>query len=267
MDLSPGNHDFRAILSRLANKFLDKDIIEAEKFADKNLVKYWNWLKITMDEHLNRSLHPYFVVPERRSFSIACASHELGACSNADSQYLGKYLKLRSSILRQIDQLNDREYEALAGVTCDAIGAENFFLTRPGNEGGIDFVAVIANQNDTHSFPKIGSNLRIIGQCKKYASPLAVDKFEQFLQTMQNVRHRSDRVKEHIPVWFQSSRAPIVGWMISHNGFQSGAADEAKQHGIILSDSLDLTEILSQSKISSHSPLERLVADILAKSI
>lgn len=64
---------------------------------------------------------------------------------------------------------------------------------------------------------------------------------------MQNVRHLSERVRRHIPTWFHDSRGPIIGWIMSHSGYQTGAADEAKNHGIIISDTLDLAELICLS--------------------
>lgn len=245
---SPGKIDFRTLLTDLATQALGKSRIDAEAFADANQKKYWNWLLATLDEHARRGLIPYFFVPSSSSYSIECAGHQMESSSDDGSQLLGRFVRARPYILSQIDELTDREYEALACVACAAIGARDFYLTPPGNEGGIDFFATISAGSKSHIFSSQGREIRVVGQCKKYTSPLAVDRVEQFLQTMQNIRHRADRVRAHIPSWFNDSTGPIVGWIICHDGFQSGTASEAKQHGLVVADSVDLAELLSQSE-------------------
>lgn len=243
-ELASGNHPFEGLLKNLAMSELGKPPIDAERFAERNLRKYWNWFLALTDEHKDRGLSPYFLIPSVSSYSIACASHELSMSHDSESQLLGANLRTRAALLAQLDGLDDRTYEALAGVVCEVIGVDHFVLTPPGNEGGIDFFAQVIVHKSSSIFPVLGTRLRVVGQCKKYASALAVDKFEQFLQTMQNVRYRSDRVRNHIPPWFNESAAPIVGWLIGHSGFQTGTADEGKQHGVYMSDSVDLAEIL-----------------------
>ncbi len=226
-DLPVGNVDFRRLLSRLAAIHLGKGAAEADQFADLNLTKYWNWLKMLLDEQKRRGLNPYFLIPSSSSFAIACAGNDLVSSADAESQIRGEYLRTRAEFLRQIDGLDDRAYEALAVVASQVLGARNFHLTPQGNEGGVDFYAEMVVQREIPNFSNVGARIRVVGQCKKYSAPLAVDKFEQFLHTMQNVRHRSDRVRPHIPVWFNESNAPIIGWIISHQGFQIGSSDEA----------------------------------------
>ena len=181
-------------------------------------------------------------------YAISSACHALTSCSDSREQERGALALSRPFVLRQIDAMTDREYEALACVACTAIGSRMTVLTSAGNEGGIDFLATLSVKTETHVLSAAGTEIRIVGQCKKYASPMAVDKLEQFITTMQNVRHRSERVRRHIPAWFNESRGPILGWIMSHSGFQTGAADEAKNHGIVLSDTLDLAELICLSK-------------------
>ncbi|MGP8438932.1 restriction endonuclease [Paraburkholderia fungorum] len=248
-ELGPGNHDFRALLANLAASALGKDRPQAETYADANLRRFWNWLKEAIDDHRRRNLSPYFVIPQPSSFALACGAQHLSQFADPESQVAGRYSRLRPHLLRQIDRLSDRQYEALAGIACRSLGASNFYLTPAGNEGGVDFFATLAISKSDNAPSSLGHELRVVGQCKKYKTPVPVDRVEGFLQTMSNIRHRSARVASHIPTWFNESNAPIVGWIISHQGFQSGSSDEAKQHGLFLSDSVDLAEILSRCKI------------------
>lgn len=257
--IGAGNIDFRQTLSSLAESVLGKQRADADTFADANIKKYWNWLRKEADMHAARGLTPYFFLGSGGVYSISSACHALVSSPDADCQLRGTLALSRPFVLRQIDALTDREYEALACVACSAIGSLRMHLTPPGNEGGIDFFATLSIKTRTHVLSAAGTEIRIVGQCKKYASPVAVDRLEQFITTMQNVRHRSERVRRHIPTWFDESRGPILGWIMAHSGFQTGAADEAKNHGIVLSDTLDLAELicLSDTFHASLSPSDR----------
>lgn len=259
LELGAVNADFRSTLSDLAVSALGKTRITADAFADSNLKRYWNWLLEEMDRQTRRGLVPYFSLPAPGVLALKCACHSMLTSSDAKENALGRLGLARPQLLRQIDNLTDREYEALACVAANSIGGLHVSLTPSGNEGGIDFLATLSIQTPTHVFSGPGSEVRLVGQCKKYSSPVAVDRLDQFLQTMQNVRHRDSRVRQHIPAWFDDAKGPIVGWVVSHSGFQSGAADEAKKHGIVLSDSLDVAELLSLSNNfdANGSPADR----------
>lgn len=258
-EVDAGNIDFRHSLSTLAESVLEKSRLEADAFADANLKKYWNWLAKEIDSHAIRGLVPFFSLAKGGGYSMSSVSHDLLSSSCDAERFMGTLALSRPAVLRQMDSMTDREYEALACVACSTLGSAKTQLTPPGNEGGIDFFAILSVNNTSHIFSSSGTEIRIVGQCKKYISPVSVDKLEQFITTLQNVRHRSERVRRHIPTWFDESRGPIVGWMMAHSGFQTGASDEAKNHGIILSDTLDLAEVfcLSESFHSDLAPVER----------
>lgn len=155
----------------------------------------------------------------------------------------------RPAVLRAFDALGSREYEALACVAAECAGADRTHLTPPGNEGGIDFFALIKNPGRCHVFSEARSPIRVIGQCKKYASSVQVEKVRQFVQSIHSVCHQSLLVEKHVPAWFRSSTGPVVGWMIGHSGFQSGAETLARNHGIVISDTLDVAEVCVQSRL------------------
>lgn len=258
-EVGVGNSDFRQLLSTLAESVLQKSRADADAFADANLRKYWNWLAKEVDGHAARGLTPFFSLIPGGVYAISSVCHDLTSSLDAECRLQGARAMSRPFVLRQIDAMTDREYEALACVACSAIGSSMTHLTASGNEGGIDFFATLSIKTRTHVLSAAGTEIRIVGQCKKYASPVAVDKLEQFITTLQNVRHRSERVRRHIPPWFEESRGPILGWVMSHSGFQTGAADEAKNHGIVLSDTLDLAELvcLSDTFHTALSPVNR----------
>lgn len=243
--MASGNLDFRAVLTSLVETELGKSSIDAQAFAQANAKRYWNWFIEALDDQQVRGIRPYFTVAGGGTYAFSHTALALQSSSDTDEQVAGRLAMTRPYILRQLDALSDRQYEAMACVACQVIGARFQILTPPGNEGGIDFLATISVKGSCHVFSAVGAELRIVGQCKKYQTPVAVDRVEQFLQTMNNVRHRSERVRKHLPVWFEEAGGPIVGWIIGHSGFQTGAADEAKKHGLILSDSIDMTELFS----------------------
>ncbi|WP_337880842.1 restriction endonuclease [Rheinheimera sp.] len=258
------NVDFRAVLSSLAERKLGKSKLDAESFADANIRRYWNWITKEIDLQSSRGIVPFFTFADNGGYSFSSITYDLLSSSCQSNKKLGKLVSLRPSTLNQIDSLTEREYEALSCVVCSKIGSIKVKLTPPGNEGGIDFFATISVKNASHIFSAIGSEVRIVGQCKKYKAPVQVDRLDQFISTLQNVRHRSDRVRKHIPSWFSESRGPIVGWIIAHSGFQTGTADEAKNHGIILSDSLDLAEVLCTSIVGD---VDNICPDTFAQAI
>ena len=148
-----------------------------------------------------------------------------------------------------IDTLNDREYEALACVSLRLVGASETFLTPPGNEGGVDFFALLPSPGRCHLFSGGHHPLRIVGQSKKYTSAMEAGEFKEFLTTMEEVKHGGQRKTENIvPVWFRAVYGPIIGLVIAHSGFQSGATTRARQHGVLTAESLDMAEIVALSK-------------------
>ena len=151
-------------------------------------------------------------------------------------------------LLKRIDALNSRRYEALGCLASILSGADRHLLTPPGNEGGIDFFSRIRQPANNHVFSGSYAPIRVIGQSKKYTSKVTVSKVREFVTAIDQAKHRYKRAGELVPDWFSSMQGPIIGWMIAHSGFQSGAADLAKDQGIILSDSSDIAEILSLSK-------------------
>ena len=224
---------------------LDKDRVDAEAFVESNLNRYWNWFLEELDDQRARGIIPFFSVPDRTRKAFAVRHEELRSSEDAAMVRQGVLCSCRPAVLARISALNDRQYEALSCLLCRSIGAVNVYLTPPGGEGGIDFVANIMLASKSHIFSGMGREFRLIGQSKKYETRVSVDRIDQFLRTMENVRGRSKRVSDQLPVWFDVSAGPIIGWMISHSGFQSGSSNEAKQHGLILSDTLDVTETLS----------------------
>jgi hypothetical protein len=246
LDLPVGTLSFDDLLSDAIEKSLNKFGSERDSYLTANAKKHWNYiLKEQQENFIGRNIEPIFKVVSSSSRTIECnLLHNLNTTRN------NKYnlIKSRPYILNEIDLINARQYEALAIHVSRLLNANNVLLTPTGNEAGIDFIATIKFSDEANYLFGINGPIRIIGQCKKYGSAVQVDKIKEFNSTLGDVHHMTNKMRTVIPSWFSQAKGVIVGWIISHSGFQQGAKDRAKDYGIILSDSLDLSEIISTSK-------------------
>ncbi|MFV9482252.1 restriction endonuclease [Christiangramia sp. ASW11-125] len=260
-----GDIEFNTLLREIVKQEIGISGIALDEFVEKKSNRLWNYFNKNQRKLIsNSSCNPYYeiVSSKHKLIKSTCTTNPKGYSQLKLNRYKG-----RPNILEKIDELDSREYEALACQTVKLLGSKRFVLTPPGNEAGIDFIATINFGSDAHFL--FGSNgpIRIIGQCKKYTSESQVNSIKEFNQTLLDVYSLTDKVKEFIPHWFRSSRGPIIGWMIAHSGFQSGAYDRAKNYGIICSDSKDIAELISTSR--KYHPLltQEERADLLKDSI
>lgn len=235
-DYQTGIIDFETLVEEAANKVFGISSIGVSSFIEAKKTRFWNVLLQEIDNVRQRGLKPYFKIEDNFSKKVSYNYEDIR-------------LKSRPAIIREIDNLSDRRYEMLACILCRLLGAKpsNIRLTPPGNEGGIDFIATINFPPKSHYFIGNKGPIRIIGQCKKYSTAIQNEKIKQFITTLNQVKHRSHLIEQHIPSWFRASQGPILGWVISHNGFQSGADTLAKDFGIILSDTREVGEMISLS--------------------
>lgn len=246
--------NFYELLILGAKVALGKSQIDAEVFAQSNEKTYWNWLLKELEEISKKGLEPLFIINDNIARRITWSPHNLNLLQSNKDKHKAIKLTSRPDILNAIDYLNDREYEALSCVICKLLNANKVKLTPKGNEGGIDFFASIIIPPRSHVFFGYMVPMRIIGQCKKHSNAVQVDAVDRFINTINEVKYKTPSLNEIVPNWFWNSKGPIIGWIISHKGFQSGAETKAKDHGIIISDSLDLTEIITLSRIISATP-------------
>lgn len=228
--------EFDAILEEAARQVFGIPSVAVGSFVDAKKRRFWNVLLQEIDQEMQRGLRPYFNIEDNFSRKLSY--------NNEDHR-----LNSRPRIIKEIDNLSDRRYEMLACVLCKLLGAtpSNIKLTPPGNEGGIDFIATINFPPKSHYLIGHKGPLRIIGQCKKYAGAIQNEKIKQFITTLNQVKNRSQLIEQHIPSWFRVSQGPIIGWVMSHNGFQSGADTLAKDFGIIITDTREIGELISLS--------------------
>lgn len=241
-----GVHSCRTLLTSAATACLNKDAISAAAYTEATANAFWNYVVLTSDEHSSRGLSPSFSIQDGETKTWSC--YPVAAISGAARRRAAR-ARRRPATLRMIDGLADRQYEALGCVLLEALGASTVKLTPRGNEGGVDAFGLIVRPNSSHIFASSYSPVRVVVQAKKHRRPMGADAMKEFLQTMDEVKHGGQAKTEAIiPPWFRSSRGAIIGLVISHTGFQSGAESRARAHGIVIGDSLDIAEIISARK-------------------
>ena len=246
-----GHLAFDELLHDAVHEVLGKEVIDLDAYVYVNRNRLWNALMKQISIEGKRGILPLFVVVDRISRKIIWYPF----CKDIDSKKQKRVLRLcksRPAFLTRFDDLSYREYEALGCVIAELAGAKDRFLTTPGNDGGIDFFARIVLSGRTHIFSGEASSIRVVAQSKKYSERVDVGRFGTFLNTLNEVRNLAPSVKHIIPSWFKESSGPIVGWIVAHNGFQTGAETKARNNGVILSDSLDLAEIAAKSRLLSE---------------
>lgn len=244
-----GELRFEDQLLECARKVLDKNPVDAEAFVYSNLTHYWNELCKHSDEDVSRGLRPLFLITDRVSKKATWYPRLDRINLHKGKKRAIIRSKSRPTILKQIDALNNREYEALGYCVAELLGGERNLLTPPGNEGGIDFFSQLKVPAICHIFGGRGTPVRIVGQSKKYSNRVSDDKVKEFAFTIEDIRREASRVKDLVPTWFKAAHGPIIGWIIAHNGFQSGAQTRARNHGIVTSNSIDLAEVVAQSRL------------------
>lgn len=253
-DLPAGACSFDSVLKDGIEAALKKDALDAASYLEVRRQAIFNYLLESADLDRKEGRHPLL-----QSDDIAsCVFH--ASLPELDGKLRLKHARSRqrSGLLRGIDALTNREYEALGCVASESIGADSWHLTPRGNDGGIDFFAKIVSPSSSHVLGGGHAPIRVVGQCKKYESRVGVNALREFSATITAVQNRSPEVSGLVPEWFSAGRGPIVGWIISHSGFQSGATQLAANHGVLLSTSLDLAEILAHSKrVPGADPVER----------
>jgi hypothetical protein len=225
---------------------LNKDAISADAYTTSNEKAFWNYINkenATLAEFgISAAFKPYSAIS--RTFDC----YPLPTNSALQDWHRALKLRSRPSILREIDVLSDRQYEALGAYVLESIGADKVSVTPHGGEGGVDFYASIGRVDSNLLIGSVTSPIRVVGQSKRYSEALQSGAFKEFLTTLEEVRHMSQpKTTAHIPTWFKAARGPIVGMVFAHNGFQSGADSRARSHGVIVADSLHLAEVIALS--------------------
>jgi hypothetical protein len=247
-DFPTGFLDFDDLLLLAVKAALGKSQMDAEAYVYRNGAQRWNDLlkRIEYDNRQGRS--PLFHVHDKGSRKIIWLPTNIRLIPTIKDKQKAMRMGARPYIVQAIDLMSNREYEALGCVICGMIGADYVELTPPGNEGGIDFFALLKSPARCHVFHGNYKPIRIIGQSKKYRDRVEVDRVKELIETIEEVKNLNPSVERLVPPWFRTSSGPVIGWLIAHSGAQSGAVAKAGNHGIIISDSIDLAEIAAMSR-------------------
>jgi hypothetical protein len=237
--------DFSDLLTEAATGALGLHGPERDAFVQSRSQSMWNALQSEQETRTRDGVAPVLhLIDDVKK----CRWYSNGQSTTNRERYRRLRLASRPAFLSHIDDLTWREYEALGCETALLCGATHVELTPPGNECGIDFFAVLKLHGNNHVFTGKGTPLRVIGQSKKYESRVEVDRVKSFNEALVDVQKKEPKVTALTPAWFQAHRGPIAGWMVAHRGFQSGAKTRAHNHGILVSDTVDLAEIASLSR-------------------
>lgn len=205
----------------------------------------WNKFKQQQELDIGRNRNPPLCCVDDLLYSCHLPSQSrFHAVTQQDSLNL---LKARPLIIKLLDEFNSRQYEGAICVALLLAGAKKVHLTPEGNEGGVDFFALIEGATGTHLFGKSTQAVRVVGQTKKYENRETITRFNCFPTILNNVQHLTGRVVEVMPSWFRVERGPIIGLYLAHSGFQSGVIDAAARHGIVLADAVDIAEMCCMS--------------------
>lgn len=241
-----GDLGFDDLLRQLVEKEKGIKGIQLDEYISSKGQRLWNYFNKNQKQlELINTCSPVYEVTSDKFKQIKSV---LEANPKRYSKTKLSKLKYRPEFLQEIDKINSREYEALACLVLELLGAKKVMLTPSGNEAGIDFIGLIEFGEDAHFLFGTNGPIRIIGQSKMYQTEIQVNAIKEFNATLNDVYSLTDKVKTVIPHWFRQAKGPIIGWIISHEGFQSGAIDRAKNYGIICSDSRDISELISCSR-------------------
>ena len=182
-----------------------------------------------------------------RSFDIA-SSAQLRLLwinsSTSDRRHWHK-LVLRSCVARWLHGLDDRSYEFASGLAMQVLGAELVHITPRGKDYGIDFLALVPAYTRSGVFMSGTKGIRIVGQSKKFNSPVPREKIQAFDSCLTDIRHDAFHMTTMLPTWFRSSASRIVSCFIAHAGLQSGGMRMSQKLGYVVLDTMALAEIIS----------------------
>jgi Restriction endonuclease len=239
-----GVHSCRSLLEAAARACLGKDAVSAAAYTEAIVTPFWNYVIDACSDHASRGISASFAIADPITKTWQC--YPVSDESPEPERQRALLARNRPSLLRTIDQLNDRQYEALSCVLLEALGGARVNLTKTGGEGGIDAFGLLLNTKATHLLGSSQHPIRVIVQSKMHRRPMAADKMKEFIETLNEVKYGGQsRTEAVIPDWFRAARGPRIGAAISHAGFQAGAEARARSHGILIVDSIDIAEVLS----------------------
>jgi hypothetical protein len=253
---------FLSWLEESAQDVLRKDATASAAYASANASRLWTHFQKMNNELLVRHRIAAFDIVDLRNRMFVVN----GTSNPADrSTWLRSH---RAAILRWIDAGTDRKFEYVGAMVAHLCGARRTLVTPRGNEGGVDFYALVPVWGTKGVMYSPERYLKIVGQSKRYSSRMAVDKAREHTQVVASIRHRSTGMDARLPVWFKQTQGPVVGAIVAWRGFQSGATSECHDHGIVTIDAIDLAEtILNSRQYNRERGMGKTTAQILDAAI
>jgi hypothetical protein len=237
--------DFADLLADATSGALGLSAADGAAYVASNSNRMWAAIRSEQEARKKDGVNPIF---ELLDAIRKCRWHSIGFGSAPSEMRRRLRLRSRAEIIARIDSLSWRQFEALGCAVVQLCGSRQIQLTPSGNECGVDFFATINVNGNNHVFSGDGTPIRVVGQSKKYESRVDVEKIKSFNEALTDVKKKEPKITALVPPWFQAARGPIIGWMVAHKGFKVGARTRAHNHGILLSDTIDLAEIAALSR-------------------
>jgi hypothetical protein len=232
-----------------------------EEFIFRYRRSIWNSLFELQDKMIHVGIDPYFHSVDQTRYLL-----RWNLCDGLSSKKKWQ-ARNRAKILRLLYSLNDRQYEYACGLACKLSGGMRVAVTPKGGEFGIDFVALLPAYGGAKAICAGVNGLRIVGQAKMYNSPVPREKVQALTSVITSVKERRPEIVSILPGWFFTSKSPIIGWIVGHSGFQSGSIQYGGDHGIVLSDSIELADMLTIPKCFSYSNNESEIEEKFKESL
>lgn len=169
--------------------------------------------------------------------------------ADADDSHVARLIKLRSRILDTLGELSPRQFEHLCGFLLDVYGvpSDQRIVTPPTADGGIDFIGVRGGEARPGGSRLDTLFVRIVGQAKRYSSPVGPDAMAALSARLEDARRESGVAWTKLPDWFKDRNEPIVGMFVASSRFGDDARSSARLHTILAINGVQLSEDLAAS--------------------
>lgn len=146
-----------------------------------------NDLLALQDNMVRRGLPKQFIVEDadQRIIRWPCIEDFNG---NQNALRLSNMLPSAAGV---ISRATPGDFERFAGLACKVLGAKDVFITPSSGDGSVDFVAIIPAYTWSPLFCAGSSGLRVVGQCKKWASNVPEKELKLHAETVTQIRCRA----------------------------------------------------------------------------
>jgi hypothetical protein len=239
-----GPAGFEGWLADAYETALGFDRILAEKNAATRKARLWTEFSKADEELRKRGCLRIFEIVDRQSyvFRTPCLSDDVFTHARRFTY------EDRHRVVAWIDTLTHRKFEYLGAALAWFLGAEKAAVTSGGNDGGVDFYALMPSWGASGIVHSPQKYLKVVGQSKYYDGTVGVDTAKLLIKTVEDIRSYTVEMAPRLPDWFAESRGPVVGLIVSPFGFQAGAVTKAHWNGVMLADGIDVAEAITASR-------------------